>query len=56
MTNHNTIVLNYIDDSGVQVADLIVAFKFANFNHDNIQKIKFDQYCGEIYVKMNELI
>ena len=54
-TNHNAIVLNYIDDSGVQVADLIVAFKFANFNHDNIQKIKFDQYCGEIYVKMNEL-
>ena len=56
MTNHKTLVLNYIDDSGVQVADLIVAFKFAGFNPDNLDKnFKFDQYCGEIYVKMNEL-
>lgn len=56
LTNHEIIVLNYIDDSGVQVADLIVAFKFAGFNYENIDKsIKFDQYCGDIYVKMNEL-
>ena len=56
LTNHEIIVLNYIDDSGVQVADLIVAFKFAGFNSENIDKsIKFDQYCGDIYVKMNEL-
>jgi arginyl-tRNA synthetase len=56
MTNHKTLVLNYIDDSGVQVADLIVAFRFAGFNPDNMDKnVKFDQYCGEIYVKMNEL-
>ena len=56
LTNHKTIVLNYIDDSGVQIADLIVAFKFAGFNSENIDKsIKFDQYCGDIYVKINEL-
>ncbi len=56
LTNHEITVLNYIDDSGVQVADLIVAFKFAGFNYENIDKsIKFDQYCGDIYVKMNEL-
>src|SRR5215207_2641215 len=56
LTNHKTIVLNYIDDSGVQVADLIVAFKFAGFSPDNVEEnIKFDQYCGEIYVRMNEL-
>ena len=56
MTNHKTLVLNYIDDSGVQVADLIVAFRFAGFNPENMDKnFKFDQYCGEIYVKMNEL-
>jgi arginyl-tRNA synthetase len=55
-TNHEIIVLNYIDDSGVQVADLIVAFKFAGFNSEITDKsIKFDQYCGDIYVKMNEL-
>ncbi|MGE5863097.1 MAG: arginine--tRNA ligase [Nitrososphaerales archaeon] len=56
LTNHEIIVLNYIDDSGVQVADLIVAFKFAGFNSENIDdSIKFDQYCGDIYVKMYEL-
>ena len=56
LTNHKTIVLNYIDDSGVQVADLIVAFKFAGFSPDNVEEnFKFDQYCGEIYVRMNEL-
>lgn len=56
LTNHKIIVLNYIDDSGVQIADLIVAFKFAGFNSENIDKsIKFDQYCGDIYVKINEL-
>ena len=56
LTNHTTVVLNYIDDSGVQVADLIVAFKFAGFSPENIAKnIKFDQYCGDIYVRMNEL-
>jgi arginyl-tRNA synthetase len=55
LTNHKTIVLNYIDDSGVQIADLIVAFKFAGFNENVQENIKFDQYCGEIYVRMNEL-
>jgi arginyl-tRNA synthetase len=55
-TNHEVIVLNYIDDSGVQVADLIVAFNFAGFNSESLDKsIKFDQYCGDIYVKINEL-
>jgi len=56
LTNHSTFVLNYIDDSGVQVADLIVAFKFAGFSPEDIgNDIKFDQYCGEVYVRMNEL-
>lgn len=55
LTNHKTIVLNYIDDSGVQIADLIVAFKFAGFSENIQANIKFDQYCGEIYVRMNEL-
>ena len=56
LTNHDVHVLNYIDDSGVQIADLIVAFKFAGFNpkYDD-QSIKFDHYCGDVYVKINEL-
>ncbi len=56
LTNQSPFVLNYIDDSGVQVADLIVAFKFAGFSPEDIgNDIKFDQYCGEVYVRMNEL-
>lgn len=53
-TNHNAYVLYYVDDSGLQVADMIVGFKFANFPmHTNK---KFDHYCGdEVYVKVNEM-
>ncbi len=53
-TNHNVIVLNYIDDSGLQVADIIVGFYFLKMPLDTNKK--FDQYCGdEIYVKVNKL-
>ena len=56
-TNHDVRVLNYVDDSGLQVADILVGFLFLKFPvappNDNI---KFDTYCGnEIYVKVNEL-
>jgi arginyl-tRNA synthetase len=63
-TNHNTAVLNYIDDSGLQVADIVVGFKFAGFpvepditgSSNIITKYKkFDHYCDEVYVKVNEL-
>src|SRR5688572_2776303 len=56
-TNHDVKVLYYVDDSGLQVADILVGFLFLKFpvtppNHN----IKFDTYCGnEIYVKVNEL-
>ncbi len=56
-TNHDVTVLNYVDDSGLQVADILVGFLFLQLpvtppNHN----IKFDTYCGnEIYVKVNEL-
>jgi arginyl-tRNA synthetase len=53
-TNHNAYVLNYIDDSGLQVADIIVGFKFANFPMETSKK--FDHYCGDdVYVKVNDL-
>jgi len=56
-TNHNVIVLNYVDDSGLQVADIVVAFKFAGFPVEPAEKsMKFDHYCGDhVYVKINEL-
>src|ERR671915_404099 len=56
-TNHRTTVLNYVDDSGVQIADIIVGFKFAGFPvAPPTKNQKFDQYCGdEVYVKINEI-
>ena len=55
-------VINYIDDSGVQVADIIVGFKHAGFSiriddqELSKEETKFDHYCGnEIYVKTNDL-
>ncbi|MGG6460345.1 MAG: DALR anticodon-binding domain-containing protein [Candidatus Eiseniibacteriota bacterium] len=48
---------NYIDDSGLQIADIVVGFQYAKFPIDPSDKtVKFDRYCGdEIYVKVNNL-
>lgn len=56
-TNHDVTVLNYVDDSGLQVADILVGFLFLKFPVEPSDKqIKFDQYCGnKVYVKVNEL-
>jgi arginyl-tRNA synthetase len=56
-TKHRTTVLNYVDDSGVQIADIVVGFKFAGFPITPPSKnLKFDHYCGdEVYVKTNEM-
>ncbi|MBI2084931.1 MAG: arginine--tRNA ligase [Candidatus Aenigmarchaeota archaeon] len=46
--------INYIDDSGSQLADIIVGFKFLNMPMET--KLKFDQYCGnEVYVRVNKI-
>jgi arginyl-tRNA synthetase len=56
-TNHRTTVLNYVDDSGAQIADIVVGFKFAGFPvNPPTKNQKFDHYCGdEVYVKINEM-
>ncbi len=53
--NFDVKVLNYVDDSGLQVADIIVGFKYCGFNEEPPMGQKFDQYCGdEVYVKTTE--
>jgi arginyl-tRNA synthetase len=48
-------VLNYIDDSGLQVADIIVGFTHFGFDLDPPEGKKFDHYCGDdVYVKTTE--
>lgn len=44
-------VLNYIDDSGVQVADVVVGFMHLGFAREPPEGMPFDEYCGdEVYV------
>jgi len=53
--NHEVVVLNYVDDSGLQVADIIVGFKHLGFPETPTTGQKFDNYCGdEVYVKTTE--
>ena len=50
--NYDVKVLNYIDDSGLQVADIIVGFKSGVFSLDPPKGEKFDHYCGDtVYVR-----
>ena len=53
--NYDVNVLNYIDDSGLQVADIIVGFRFGGLSDISPEGKKFDHYCGDdIYVKITE--
>jgi len=53
--NYKVNVLNYIDDSGLQVADILVGFKHFGYSQDPPNGKKFDHYCGDdVYVKTTE--
>ena len=53
--NYKVKVLNYVDDSGLQVADIIVGFNHFGFNQEPPAGKKFDHYCGDdVYVKTTE--
>ena len=50
--NFDVKVLNYVDDSGLQVADIIVGFKFGGLSDIPPDGKKFDHYCGDdVYVR-----
>jgi arginyl-tRNA synthetase len=44
---HQVQALNYVDDSGAQVADIIVGFRFMGFSDQAPPGVKFDIYCGD---------
>ncbi|HJM13982.1 MAG TPA: arginine--tRNA ligase [Candidatus Nitrosopelagicus sp.] len=53
--NFDIRVLNYIDDSGLQVADIIVGFRYCGFSETPPNNEKFDHYCGDsVYVGTTE--
>ncbi len=48
-------VLNYIDDSGGQVADVIVGFRYLGISDQAPAGAKYDDYCGDqVYVKVTK--
>ncbi|HJW19176.1 MAG TPA: arginine--tRNA ligase [Candidatus Nitrosotalea sp.] len=53
--SYDVSVLNYVDDSGLQVADIIVGFKYGGYSDKAPEDQKFDHYCGDVvYVKTTE--
>ncbi|MDA0755871.1 MAG: arginine--tRNA ligase [Crenarchaeota archaeon] len=53
--NYDVKVLNYVDDYGLQVADIIVGFTELGFSQESPDNKKFDHYCGDtVYVKTTE--
>ena len=53
--NYKVNILNYVDDSGLQVADILVGFRHFGFAQQPPQGKKFDHYCGDdVYVKTTE--
>lgn len=54
-TNHKVSILNYVDDSGLQVADVIVGIMFMGHSVTPPTGMKYDHYAGdEIYVDVNK--
>ena len=52
---HKVQALNYIDDSGAQVADIIVGFRYLGLSDQAPAGMKYDAYCGDnVYVKVNQ--
>ena len=52
-------VQNYIDDTGVQVADVVVGFQhLENLSLDDVKRIaqstRFDYYCWDLYARVTE--
>lgn len=53
--NYSVQTLNYVDDSGLQVADILLGFQHLGFSEEPPSGQKFDHYCGdEVYVKTTE--
>jgi arginyl-tRNA synthetase len=48
----DVITSNFIEDTGAQVADIIVGFKYLNKKLETDEK--FDLYCSKIYKEVNE--
>ncbi|MEM2941084.1 MAG: arginine--tRNA ligase [Thermoproteota archaeon] len=53
---HDVVVVNYIDDSGSQVAENILAHYFMKTPMQPPQGLSFDEYSGKVYAEYSEKI
>ena len=54
-SGYRVYVLNYVDDSGLQIAELLYGFMHLGANLDPPEGKKFDHYCGDdVYVLVNK--
>lgn len=53
---HEVLVVNYIDDSGSQVAENIVAHYFMKAPMKPPESLRFDEYSGKVYAEYSEKI
>ena len=54
-SDYKVLIMNYVDDLGLQIADIIVGLKHLKLPIKSDDDKKFDQYIGDnIYVKVNE--
>ncbi|BAJ51146.1 arginyl-tRNA synthetase [Candidatus Caldarchaeum subterraneum] len=53
---YHVAVANYIDDSGVQMAELLLAFKHLGYSMEPTKGEKFDEYCGRVYTEVSKRI
>jgi arginyl-tRNA synthetase len=60
-TGHNVAVQNYIDNTGVQVADVVIAFQ--HMEKKSLQEVKklaketnFDSLCWDLYAKARQFL
>ncbi|MCS7094312.1 MAG: arginine--tRNA ligase [Thaumarchaeota archaeon] len=50
----NVRVINYVDDSGAQMAELLLGFAELGFDLNPPMGMRFDEYCGDmVYVEVN---
>jgi arginyl-tRNA synthetase len=55
-TGHDVQAANYIDDTGTQVADVMLGFLALGLKPDPLEGMKFDQYCGDhVYARVNKM-
>ncbi len=54
MAGARVLVINYVDDSGAQMAELLVGFRLLNYPLEPRYGMRFDEYCGDVvYVEVN---